>query len=434
MIRRTALAILLLAALMGSAHAAQLAPVVAPPVVALVDAQGSEIIPSGTYDALFTVRADELYAAGAPGDYRLLDADGNAVFDRSLAMIHDVGDALVFRRDGLCGAMDGGGSVLVEPAYTQMVSAGAGRFLALDGDPLDEQPDEIILLEMGVAPRRTGIATASGLQAFADGRMPYRAPGGRWGALDADGSVAIAPTWRYISPFRDGLAVAENEFRRGVIDVSGDAVIDPRYTWLERGETLIAARTADGTIDVYAPDGGKLRFSLEGSWQAQVVGDALAMGNGQETRLYGANGVVIVRASAQAAFYPGLDGQVIVADGAWGEACQRLINPDGSDASGLYQRLMPLCGGRYAFLTMTGATYYSRDLGGLQTSWDYDSVRYGLLDGGGNELTKPVYREIRALENGLLLMVSDEAVSVADLDGNVLTAWPATAASDAAGG
>ena len=424
MMRRMAALMGLMLALSLPAHAARLACVVEPPVAALVDDTGAEVIPSGVFTELFTVREDALYAAGEPGDYRLYDAEGVLVSDECFSMIHDAGNALIFCQDGLYGAMDSEGNVLIEPAWTQLVLSGEDAFLALDASPLDEQPDELLWLTASAEPVRTGVTTSSGLCEFADGRMPFMAPGGRWGAVDARGAVAIEPTWRYLGSFANGLAMAEGALGRGLVDVDGTVVVEPKYEWLDRSAAMIAARTADGEIDVYAPDGG-LCFTLEGGdRQVTLVGAVLAVTGAEESRLYDANGALLLTASAEATFAEGVDGQVIVADGAWGERCQRLVNPDGSDASGPFQRILPLTSGRYAFLTMSGATYYSRDLGRIQTSWDYDSVRYGLMDGAGSALTEAVYREIRSLANGCLLMVSDAQIAVADADGNVLSAWP----------
>ena len=50
-------------------------------------------------------------------------------------------------RGGLYGAMDAAGGVVLEPVWTQLASNGEGGFLALDGDPLDERPDEIVAVE-----------------------------------------------------------------------------------------------------------------------------------------------------------------------------------------------------------------------------------------------------------------------------------------------
>ena len=407
------------------ARAAELACVVAPPVVALVDGTGEARIPNGVYDDLFAVRDDALYAGGAPGAYRLLDARGNALSDEACEMFFDAGDAIIFRRGGLYGAMDAAGGVVLEPVWTQLASNGEGGFLALDGDPLDERPDEIVVVEPGAEPIRTGVLTASGLRTPGDGRMPYMAADGRWGAVDAHGAVAIPPTWRYVGDFLGGLAVAQSEFGRGVIDTDGGEVIETKYAWLDRGARFIAARTEGGGVDVYAPDGGERLFSLaDGGWQAWIAGDSLAVANADESRLYSADGALLATASAGASFEPGLDGQVIVADGAWGERCQRVVDAAGADVTGLYQRLLPLCAGRYAFMTMAGTAYYSRDLGGVQTSWNYDSIRWGLLDDAGGELLPAEYLEIRPLANGLLLLVGAEAVSVADADGNPLHTWP----------
>lgn len=433
MFRRMAAMAAMLALLFGAARAEGLYCVVEPPVAALVDADGVDRIANGLYADLFAVREGELYAAGEPGDYRLCDAWGRVLSEMRFAMICDEGDALVFRAGGRYGAMDARGRVVVEAEWTQLAANGEGGFLALDGDPLDDLADEIICVEPGAAPRRTGVSTVCGLAAVNDGRMPYMAPGGRCGAVDARGAIAVAPVWLYVGAFRDGLAEAEGEFGRGLIDADGAIVVEAAYDRISRGDDLIAARTRNGKIDVYAPN-GEPRYSLEGDgWQMSVVGDCLAASNAASSRLYGARGELLAMASPDAVFFAGTGGQVIVADGAYGSKCQRLLDPDGGEAAGPYQRILPLCPGRYAYLTMRGAVYYSEDLGRLQTSWDYDSVRYGLLDAGGREMTAAEYLEIRALGGDRLLMVTAEEIRLTDLDGAAIRAWPAAEAPAASG-
>ena len=99
------------------------------------------------------------------------------------------------------------------------------------------------------------------------------------------------------------------------------------------------------------------------------------------------------------------------------------MNPGGGAASGRFQQLLPLSGGRYAWLELKGVEYYSAELGRTQKSWDYSNARYGLTDGAGRVLLPARYREIRALGEDRLLLVSDFAVQLADRDGAVLKTW-----------
>ena len=95
------------------------------------------------------------------------------------------GDVILFRQGGLYGAMDMDGNLLLTAAYTQLVSAGDGAFLALTTDPNDDTPDEILRIAGGEAVS-TGIRTASGLEPLCDGLMPFPSNGSCAGASRKD--------------------------------------------------------------------------------------------------------------------------------------------------------------------------------------------------------------------------------------------------------
>ena len=82
-----------------------------------------------------------------------------------------------------------------------------------------------------------------------------------------------------------------------------------------------------------------------------------------------------------------------------GEACQQLIGPDGSSASGRYQRILPLCAGRYAFQTFDD---------------NYENIRCGLLTSDGAELLPAAYDDILPAGDDRLILVDGDEVVFAD--------------------
>ena len=425
--RFCALVLLAMLTLAGPARAEGPVCVVAPGMAALVDEQGAERIAPGLHDEIFTVRENALFAAGSRGDYRLFDAEGQPLSDVHFAMIHDAGRCLLFRDGSLYGAMDDSGNILIEAAWTQLVPTDAGGYLALDGDPLDDEPDEIIRIDPSGETVRTGSRVVGGLSVPRDDRMPALASNGRYGAIDGQGTWAIAPVWRYIGPYENGMALARGEGGWGMIDGTGTERIAAEYDWMDRGASMIAG-LKDWGVDVYDPDASGLLFRLEGEGlHVRLVGDCMAVSDDATSRLYGVDGTPRWEGACDADFYPGADGQVIVAEGEWGEPCQRLIDAGGV-SSRAFQQLLPLCGGRYAWLSMRGAEYYSEDLDRLQRSWDYESARYGLADGEGNVLLDAVFLEIRALGRDRLLMRTEDEVLLTDVDGEVIRRWPAAGA------
>ncbi len=431
--KRLAACALALLALPGTAVAGGALCLNAPGLCAFVDSAGNDLAPGVAFDSAFPVREGALYALGEKGAYRLYDAEGKALGGRVFSMIHDAGDCLIFREGERFGAMDAAGNVLVGPEWTRLTPDGAGGWLALSGDPLDEVADELIHLDAAGEARPTGVTVALGLQPVRCDRMPYMGRTGKYGAVDGAGSPVIPAEWAWIGPFEDGLAAARGAEGAGVIDAAGRAVIPPVYGWLQRGPGMIAACTGD-RLDVFSPDGRTRVFAVEGEGiEAALVGDCLWVVRQGRSALYDPDGALLAEGDAALRFAPGLRGQLIASDGEWGEACQWLTDPDGSAASGRFQQLIPLCADRYAFLEMDGATYYSEELGTLQRSWDYDGARYGLMDGTGAPLTGAEYTQIVAVGEDRLLLVSDGLARLADLNGEALREW-VTAQSPAPSG
>lgn len=422
MIRRALLWLTLLCMLAGAAKAATLC-IDAPGVVALTDNRGNEKTENGRFQAAFTVREGALYAAGEKGAYSLYDAEGQPLGDVTFSMIDDVGDALLFGSGQLYGAMDAKGEVLLQPEWTQLAYDGSGGWLALEGDPYDEQADEIVHIDGKGTAKQTGVYCVGGLTGLSDGRMPFMDADGRYGALDAGGAIAVNPLWQYMGPYSNGLAKVAGLEGQGMIDGNGRAIIPPAYQWIERSSAMIAAW--DGSnVEIYGPRGGQRRARLTGRARAvALVGDDLAVTYDGRTCLYDANGKLLAQSSGSVDYAAGTRGQLIASNGAWGEKCQWLVNPDGSKASGLFQQLLPLCAERYAFLEMPGEAYESQALGRSQTAWNYGECRYGLMDSRGRIMISARYREIRALSVDRLLLIGDERVQIADRNGVVMKTW-----------
>lgn len=428
---RVGILVLAMMILLGAARAEALLCVVADGQAMLTDATGEVILAGDGIEDAFTVREGALYAAGRRGSYRLFDAHGEALGETVFSMVDDAGDCLIYRAANLYGAMDARGEVLLKAEWTQLVSDGADGWLALDGDPLDENPDEIVRVDAHGEATPTGVSTLSGLNRPCDGRMPFLAANGRYGALDAEGHIAVEALWAAMGEYQGGLAKVAGDRGMGMIDADGAVVIEPDCAWLERGEGFIAA-LREGGVEVYAPDGSSVAFRVTGkNLEADVAGQYLVVTDADGVRVYGATGRLVGAYDTGTTFAPGADGQLIASDGAWVEACAWLVNPDGSTASGHFQALLPLCAGRYAWLSLPGSEYYSPSLERLQTSWNYEAARWGLLDAAGRELLPADYLEIRPLGDDRLLLVSADAVTLANADGVAIRTW-ITSGSEAA--
>ena len=398
-------------------------PVNTPSVTALIDAGGAEILESGRYEAVFTVREGAVYAAGSPGGFSLYDAAGEPLPLGTVEMASAFDGGLIIRQNGLYGAVSDLGEVILEARWDQLAYDGEGGFFAIESSPLDEQSDAIIHIGPGGAYILTGVETMNGLQPVACGRMAYCRSDGRWGYVNARGERVGDALWRYAAPYADDAAIVASEAGFGVIDLEGRTIIEPQYLWVERGNNVFAALSREGQAMLFDANGALL-FAVEAS-QAALVGDALAVTTDDAAMLYSMAGECFCREKASARFEAGVDGQYIVIDGAWGEACQRVVDAGGTQVGERFQRVLPLCAGRYLYMKISGAEYYSQELDELQTSWDYSSLRYGLMDSRGRVLTEAVYTDVQALDDDHLLMVSEAGTALADADGAVIRRWPA---------
>ena len=387
----------------------------------LVDEDGQTLLDG--FEDVFAVREGVLYAAGSRGEYRLYDAAGNALGDTVFAMIYDAGDCLVFRRGNLYGAMDDTGAVILPAGWTQLVPDGEGGFLALATDPLDETTDEILRVDEKGEATPSGVHTNCAFAPMQSGRMVVRAANGRYGAVNQRGELVVPKRWMGLSAFENGLAMAAGDAGVGLIDTHGREVVPAVYDWIDRSDGIAAALNGEG-VDVFSADGAKLLYRVDGeNLEVSLAGGCLVVKTGDASKLYDQSGNVIGEFGPSFGCVPGLNGQLIAREGEWGEARAWLMDADGGAASGRYQHILPLAGGRYAFATMKGVEYRSAELGRIQTSWDYESLRFGLMDAAGTELLPAEYREIRALGEDRLLLVSDGEVRLTDLDGNAIRTW-----------
>lgn len=415
----------LLVFLTGSAWAEGLLCVSVDNQAALLSDDGAEIVSPGMYDDVFCVIEGERYALGTLSEggmrYALCDASGNLLTESHYEMFLASEDVVLFRQDRLYGAMDVGGNVLVPPKYTQLARAGIDGYLAMETDPFDNEADEILFLSDSGEALATGIYSEKGLESFADGLMLFQAPDTElYGYLNADGAVAIEAKFVAAERFENGIARASQHGMLGVVGVDGEWRIEPEYDYLEIGDDVIVGLAGRERCVVY--DGEcEERFRIEGvKLETALVGQFIIVMEGDDTRVYSPEGRVVLETDRHSTLLPGLDGQIIYSDGQWGEACVSLVNADGTQSERRDQHLIPLNSGRYAFVKMNAAAYYSEALDEVRYSCDYDSMRFGMMDGSGREILPAEYLEIRALGSTRYLLVSAQMLQVADAEGNVL--------------
>ena len=431
--RKRLAAVLLVALLLFSTASAASVAVNFYDTAALVSVDGAEIIAPGTYDFIFALDdAGELFSGGNKegGVYRyaLLSATGERLTGLAYNMLTLEDGVVVFTQDGRYGAMTTAGEVLAEASYTQLVSNGAGGFLALTTDCFDDQGDGLYLIDTAGTVSATGVQTLGTLNWFSNGLMPLiSAENNLYGYVDASGQWAIRPQFSYAGPFIEGRALASLTTGYGIIDGTGNWVLTPKYpdlTFEEEGMAL--AVETDGSATAFDPATSTQLFRIEGgegAYYAAYDGVVQAF-DADGTRLYDYAGRLIHTASAQASYARGATGQYILTDGPWGAECCYIVRDDGTLVDGAWQSLFPLFTvegtGYYGFMTFEATPVYVEELGEEQYEWDRDSALYGVVDDAGNTVLPAQYETLTAVADGRLLVREGERQGVIDVAGEWL--------------
>ena len=411
----------------GSALAESGLCVVAGDCAALLDADGTEIIMPGVYADIFCLVDGERYAVGADTDagrrYGLCDGSGALLTEIAYEMLAEMDGTILYRQDGLYGAMDMEGNVLLDAAYTQLVCGENGCFLALTTDPNDDSADLIWLVDPAEEePLSTGVRTDTGLQRLSENRMPFRSPDTeRYGCLNGAGEVALPESFDYVGEFENGAARASVDGKFGVIDTNGAWRIPADYGFLERGDGIFVGLIGRECCVVFGTESFEERLRLEGvNLRAAAVGSYTVVVDDTGMRIYSADGQLLLEADGSATVSPGAGDQLILSDGDWGAKCVSVVSADGALSERRDQHLLPLDGDRYAFMTMNVAAYYSEALGSIRYSCDYESIRFGMMNAAGEEILPAEFSEIRRLAEGRYLTVTADGLRVVDADGSTL--------------
>lgn len=395
---------------------------------ALLGMDGAVIVAPGLYTDIFCLVDGERYAVGLDVEngrrYGLCDDSGALLTEIAYEMLAEMDGVILYRQNGLYGAMNSDGEVLLDAAYTQLVPGGDGCFLALTTDPNDDSADLIWLVNPEEdEPQSTGIRTDNGLQRIAEDRMPFRTPDTeRYGCLNGAGELALKAAFDYVDGFVNGSARASTDGGRfGVIDAAGTWRIAAEYDFLERGNGIFVGLAGRERCVVYDESSFEELFRLEGvNLRVAAVGSRTILVDDSGMRIYSEAGRLLLEAGGSATVSRGAGDQLILYDGDWGEKCASIIDANGAVFERKDQYLLPLDEDRYAFMTMNVASYYSEALGSIRYSCDYDSIRFGMMNASGEEILPAEALEIRRLAARRYLTVAEDGLRVVDENGETL--------------
>lgn len=391
----------------------------------LLGEDGREIVPMGAYSDIVSL-GNGLFAAERDGLYALMDARGERLSDMLYSDLRLEDAMLLACRDGLWGLLSAQGEEISAFDYTHIVPDGQGSFWAVKGDTGDLEADELFLLNSEGAQTTSGLFVRRLGDASGDGMLSVLLPEtDLWGYCDIRGAMVISTAYSHAGRFISGRAAVVKDGRWGAINALGAIIVPAEYDYLEIAEAgfILAARTGEG-VWLMDLDGATLAFHEGEETFAAPVGNAYILYDGLELHLCGADGNILETISREGSVYEGLNGQWIIADGAWGEECVYL-----SGTNEKWQNLYPLglAEGEalYACMQVPAARVVNDLLGEIQLAVDMESARYGVVNADGEALIPCEYERVEYLGNGRLLMVSDGLWQMADPSGKVY--WSYTA-------
>ena len=385
----------------------------------LLDRYGNEIALQAEYMDIIYL-GNGYFAAERDGAYALMDADGTELTRPVYNRLQVSDGAILAERNGFWGMLSADGTPLCGFEYSWILPNGEGGCWAMRGELNDNESDMLLLLD------ETGTETATELQVrrFAreasQGLLAVQPVGEvKFGYCNARGEMVIAAEYEYAGRFHGDIALIVQDGKYGVIDRSGAKVIAAEYDFME---------ISDGGNCIVAKDtGGAYAFDASGALIAEYPGTDLQIGlagekyvlsDAESVRVYDADGVMLHALSPQTAVNPGLDGQLIFSDGAWGESCVFL---EGTQAK--YQHIYPLGnagdGAVYACMQVNVVRYVNELLGEIQLSVDMDSARWGAIDADGNRILECLYESVELVDAERLLVQIEGVWQLMDLEGKV---------------
>lgn len=384
----------------------------------LLSRDGSEIVPFGVHDDIVPLEGG-IYAAKQDGFYALMDETGNLRSEFMFSFLERAGDVLIAESGNMRALLAPDGTALTGFEYTRILPDGTGRFWAIKDDGSDLESDELFILDIygnetsaDLFVRRMGEAGEASL-------LPVMRSSGLWGYCDTDGKMVIPDRYAYAAPFMHGLAAVVENGAYGAINANGETIVEPGFDYLEicPGGLILAGRNRQGiwVLDL----NGSILARYEGEETvAAPMGNGYAVYDGEEVILYSTEGEIIAAGGQGASAVEGLDGQIIMADGPWGEKC---VSIAGTGIA--YQNLYPLGHAQdkpiYAYMEANFARYINDLLGEVQLSVDMESARYGVVDSDGEILIPAEFESVFYLADDRLLCRADDYWQVCDTAGTI---------------
>lgn len=391
----------------------------------LADSDATLLVAAGVYSDIIRLSDDDLFAAlpvGGDG-YGLLNGAGEALTDFVYDQLTFTDGEIIFSLNGLYGAMDQSGCVLIEALYTRLVPMGEGAYLALKSDPLDDSPDALTSVSQDGREKSTGLRLLYGPFPASCGLSAAVASGGLYGYLNAGGDWAIEPQFIWADDMHFDRARVSTEEGMGLIDSGGQWLINPqdgRLVISERHETAPVLCIDEAGVSLLSTLDGSLIARREGAINAAFTGNVICIEDTEHVLLVDYQGNVLLTLENNAESAAELEGYYIVRYSAQSSAPFALLSSDGTEI-GRWQELT--FAGLFNGVVYAAFSSYDTEATDIDGMIFQDEVsgsrRYGLIDMQGNVIIDSL-TSLKATGHALLTAETDDWIGLIRPDGTMV--------------
>lgn len=381
----------------------------------LLDQRGNEIIPGGVYTDIVDIGYDR-YAVRKNADYAVADGNGNVLTEFIYTYLVTANDRIYAGTEAGYVVLDLSGNQQTENVYSQIVPGTNGGSWGLR----DGSEDLYLISEPDVERCVTGLRIAELAEASGEDMIAYRdAETYLWGYCDNAGNGVIPAKYTDADVFHSGRARTVRDGHYGVIASDGTTILEHEFDKLSLMEKRIVAELAEGEVRVYDLNGECLwkyprtrGFAIFPPLYAVYLDDAIV--------LYDENGKPVESLPPDVRLTAGLNGDILVSDGQWGENSVYLLNaPDNR-----WQDLSPLGYTTSGTAVYRGAvlnTNIQKDaiLGEEVVAFDLSTIQYAIVGADGIALTDVCWNSIEYLCGDRFLAITDDALNMIDSEGRI---------------
>lgn len=373
---------------------------------------GSILIQSGVYTDIEPI-GEDLFALRSGDRYAIADGSGTVLTPAEYTEIKVHGDMVCVGMNGLYGLIDRSGNSIADPIFSELTIGDAGAWA------LRPHEEQLYLLSSG-RPEYAPLSAVDTIgERSGDGLLAIRmSETMKWGYCNQSGRQIVKDRYDYAETFSAGLARVTENGGFGVIDTQGAEIVPCAYERLEIRGDLIAAQTR-GTVVIFSGDGREKARYENGVYGFSIFDGRYAIYSAEGVDLYSENGTMIASCAADTQLAAGIDGDIIISEGTWGQGNVYLWGFEDKrwlDLTPLgYATEQPVYRGAVAeVITSTdgqlGETIYSIDPG---------TLRYAIVSNTGEALNDELYKSIHYLGPDRFLTETADQWKIIDTKGNI---------------